>query len=136
MTYVSFSIPGNPVAKARPKFAGKGHAYTPAKTRTYEEIVRLHARRAMKGKKLLTGAVELNVTFYFPIPKNFTKLQREQAISGVLKHTKKPDWDNTGKLTSDACNMIVYKDDAQVSDSHVHKRYSEFPRVEVTITEI
>lgn len=69
MTYVSFSIPGDPVAKERPRFTRSGHAYTPAKTRTYEEIIRMYATKAMRGKKMLTGAVEMNINAFFPIPK-------------------------------------------------------------------
>ena len=66
MTYISFSILGDPVAKERPRFAKNGHVYTPSKTRVYEEMVRLHAIKAMKGKKMLTGAIELTVALYFP----------------------------------------------------------------------
>ena len=39
ITYIRFTIPGNPVPKARPRFAN-GHAFTPEKTRSYEEMVR------------------------------------------------------------------------------------------------
>lgn len=130
---IKFSIPGEPVPKARPRFTRNGHAYTQAKTRTYEEIVRLHATQAMRGKKMLTGAIELDVTFYFPIPKSLTKAIKAQAMRGDLAHQKKPDFDNCAKAISDACNKVVYNDDAQITDAHVYKRYSEFPRVEITI---
>ncbi len=133
MTCIRFSIPGDPVAKARPRFTRNGYAYTPDKTRIYEETVRLHAIHAMRGKKMLTGAIGLRVTAYFPIPKSFTKTKKEQAISGSLLHTKKPDWDNVGKIVSDALNGIVYADDAVVSDGAVKKQYSDFPRVEVQV---
>lgn len=132
MTCIRFSIPGEPVAKGRPRFAN-GHAFTPNKTRAYEEIVRLHAMQAMRGKKMLTGPIGIRVTAYFSIPKNFTKTKREQAISGALRHTKKPDWDNVGKIVSDALNGVVFSDDAKVSRAIVEKRYSEFPRVEVSV---
>lgn len=135
MTYISFSIPGEPVAKGRPRFAN-GHAYTPAKTRIYEETVRLHAIHAMRGKKMLTGAISLRVTAYFPTPKSFTRAKTEQAISGSLLHTKKPDWDNIGKIVSDALNGVVYPDDAVIADATVSKRYGVEPRVVVTALEI
>ena len=135
MTYISFSIPGEPVAKGRPRFAN-GHAFTPNKTRAYEEIVRLHAMQAMRGKKMLTGPIGIRVTAYFPIPKSFTKTKKEQAISGSLRHTKKPDWDNVGKIVSDALNGVVYRDDAVVADATVSKRYGVEPRVVVTVLEI
>ena len=78
MTCIRFSIPGEPVAKGRPRFAN-GHAFTPNKTRAYEEIVRLHAMQAMRGKKMLTGPIGILVTAYFSIPKNFTKTKRLNA---------------------------------------------------------
>jgi Holliday junction resolvase RusA-like endonuclease len=133
MTCVRFSVPGAPVAKARPRFTQNGHAYTPDKTRSYEAIVKLCAMKAMKGKKLLTGAISLSVTAFFPIPKYFTKAIREKALSGELWHQKKPDWDNVGKIVSDALNGVVFSDDAKVSRAIVEKRYSEFPRVEVSV---
>ena len=85
---------------------------------------------------MLTGAIGLRVTAYFPIPKSFTRAKTEQAISGSLLHTKKPDWDNIGKIVSDALNGVVYPDDAVVSDATVAKRYSSNPRVVVTAIEI
>lgn len=133
MTCIRFSVPGAPVAKARPRFTQNGHAYTPDKTRSYEAIVKLCAMKAMKGKKLLTGAISLSVTAFFPIPKYFTKAIREKALSGELWHQKKPDWDNVGKIVSDALNGVVFSDDAKVSRAIVEKRYSEFPRVEVSV---
>ena len=87
----------------------------------------------MKGKKLLTGAISLTVTAFFPMPKYFTKAIREKALSGELLHQKKPDWDNVGKIISDALNGVVYADDATVSRASVSKRYSDFPRVEVSV---
>lgn len=108
MTCIRFSVPGEPVGKGRPRFNKNGHAYTPAKTRSYEEIVRMHAIHAMRGKKLLSGAISLSVTAFFPIPKYFTKAIREKALSGELLHQKKPDWDNVGKIVSDALNGVVY----------------------------
>jgi hypothetical protein len=54
---IAFTIPGQPVAKGRPKFARRGAhvvAYTPAKTASYENLVKLaaddrHARYAADG---------------------------------------------------------------------------------------
>lgn len=132
MTCIRFSVPGEPVGKGRPRFNKNGHAYTPAKTRSYEAIVKLCAIKAMKGKKLLTGAISLSVTAFFPIPKYFTKAIRGKALSGELWHQKKPDWDNVGKIVSDALNGVVYADDAVVSHAVVSKRYSDFPRIEVS----
>ena len=53
-----------------------------------------------------------------------------------IRPTKKPDWDNIGKIICDSLNQIAYRDDAQIVDSQVRKFYSENPRVEVIIKEV
>jgi len=51
----------------------------------------------------------------------------------LWQHTKKPDLDNLIKLIKDACNKIIWKDDAQVVSIFAEKVYSETPRKEVII---
>ena len=136
MTCIRFSVPGEPVGKGRPRFTKNGHAYTPDKTRSYEAIVKLCAIKAMKGKKLLTGAISPAVTEFFPIPKYFTKATRDKALSGDLWHHEKPDWDNVGKIVSDALNGVVYADDAIVARAEVVKLYSDNPRVEICVKQL
>ena len=36
---VTFTVPGIPVGKGRPRFMKNGHTYTPQKTRDYEDKV-------------------------------------------------------------------------------------------------
>ena len=54
-------------------------------------------------------------------------------LDRVIRPTKKPDWDNIGKVVADSLNQVAYRDDAQVVDSQVRKFYSDQPRIEVTI---
>ena len=49
--------------------------------------------------------------------------------------TKKPDADNIAKVVCDALNGLAYKDDAQVIDLTVHKRFGD-PKVIVKIWEM
>ena len=65
---------GVPVGKGRPKFARRGNfvtAYTPAKTKTYEEQVALVSQNAMKieNKVICPSSVQLNIDIFVPIPK-------------------------------------------------------------------
>lgn len=136
MTCIRFSVPGEPVGKGRPRFTKNGHAYTPSKTRLYEDFVKGKAYIAMEHKKPLTGPISLFVRAFFPIPKYFNRSMREKALSGELFHTKKPDWDNVGKIVSDALNGIVYHDDAVVASAEVVKLYSDFPRVEICVKQL
>ena len=54
-------------------------------------------------------------------------------MTGAIRPTVKPDWDNIGKIVADALNKIAYYDDAQIVDSQTRKFYSDRPRVEILI---
>ena len=77
----------------------------------------------------------MTVIAYFPIPKNTTKKLREKMEREEVFRTKKPDWDNIGKIVSDALNGIAWEDDNQVM-GFVLKFYSPRPRIEVYIREV
>lgn len=89
----------------------------------------------MKPPKPWTGAVQLSITIRRSIPKSWTKDQQRDAREGLIRPTSTPDWDNYGKLVSDALNGLFYEDDAQVVDAMVSKHYTcGTPRVEVKVT--
>nr|DAG40359.1 MAG TPA: Endodeoxyribonuclease RusA [Caudoviricetes sp.] len=67
------------------------------------------------------------------IPKSATKAKRELMLTGKIRPTVKPDWDNLGKLVSDALNGIAYDDDKSVVDASVRKYYSDRPRTQITV---
>ena len=54
-------------------------------------------------------------------------------LAGRIRPTVKPDWDNIGKIYSDALNNIIYPDDKQIVTGITHKLYSETPRVVIDI---
>ena len=126
-------IPGEPCAKQRPKF-GNGRTYTPQKTVNYETLVK--QLYIMQGKERLEGALRLTVEAFFSIPKSASRKNREKMLQGEIRPTKRPDWDNVGKIVSDALNEMAYKDDSQIVSARVEKWYSDIPRVEVTIIEL
>ena len=127
-------IPIPPVSKGRPVFAN-GHAYTPSKTREYEQIVQLYARRQIK--RPLTGAVKLSIQFYLPIPKSWPETKKQAAMDGQIVPTTKPDVDNLLKAIMDALNGgIGYNDDKQVVEIIAEKQYSDNPRTEIELEEL
>lgn len=138
---IEFCVPGEPVGKGRPRFSRDGHAYTPKKTSQYEDLVRAcYMKRkceAVSGKESAfweKGApVRMTVNSYYTIPKSASKKAREGMIAGEILPSKKPDCDNVLKAIADALNGIAYEDDAQIVECEVTKRYSDSPRVEVTI---
>ena len=56
-------------------------------------------------------------------------------IDRLIRPTRKPDFDNIGKIICDALNGIAYRDDAQIVDALVRKFYSDTPRVIVEISD-
>ena len=79
------------------------------------------------------GPVSVTILARYPIPKSATKAKRAGMISGALLPTKKPDLDNVAKIVCDALNGVAYKDDAQVVELRVHKRFSENPQIQVIV---
>lgn len=138
MNSVGFTYAGAPVAKGRPRFTMAGRfprSYTPKKTAEYEERIRYRAKRAMDGRAPLEGPLSCSLVFLMPIPTSFTKAQRRASRNGLLLHAKKPDLDNLIKAVLDACNGIVWKDDSQIVNLHVWKRYADEPGVEIIVEE-
>lgn len=133
---VIFTIPGRLRGKGRPRFSKRGdkvHTFTDAKTLATEGVIRHFASEAMKGRAPIGGPVSLTVAIWQSIPASWSKKRKEAAFF----LTGKPDIDNVVKAICDACNKIVFLDDAQISDLHVIRRYaSESPeRVEIHIKE-
>lgn len=136
---IAFSIPGQPVAKGRPKFARRGNfvtAYTPAKTASYESLVKMAASTAMAGREPSARPIEMEVCLWLQIPASWSNKKRAAAASGSVMATKKPDADNVLKGLKDGCNGIVWRDDAQVVSIILQKKYSEMPMASITIREL
>lgn len=134
---INFTVPGEPVAKARARsFVRNGHVahYTPEKTARYENLVRLAAQQAMAGRSPIEGPVRLTVVAILGIPVSWSlKKQRAAAVGEVLP-TKKPDLDNILKAIKDGMNGVTWRDDAQVVQVVASKAYGQ-PGVCVTVQE-
>ena len=121
---VSLRIDREPEPAARPRFYN-GHAYTPLKYRAYLKAVREQVAYYARANGLhpLTGQIETQLTFYRRAPKSMTKADQYAASYGALRPTTKPDIDNLQKAVLDACNGILWHDDAQIVRSVCEKRY-------------
>lgn len=123
MKSYSFRVESRPVPKARPRVA-RGHAYTPKRTKDYEEIVRIAYKKA--GGTKLEGAVFMRIGAVYKAPKK-----------SLLYHnrTKKPDLDNIAKAIMDGLNGIAYEDDAQVSVLQIEKLYGKEDYTIISVSE-
>lgn len=137
-------VPGEPVAKARPKarvMHGKGgksmaRMYTPKKTVNYENSIADMAKKQMIMRHATRSPVALDLALFFSIPESWPKWKREAALKQHIAHTVKPDADNVVKAIKDALNNVVYHDDAQVTEIRVVKLYSDTPGVLIDVTEL
>ena len=130
---LAFSIPGEPYGKARHRTTRTGLVYTPKETTSYENLVKTIFVREHQGWEITLAPIVMHVTAIFAIPKSASNKARQAMIDGRIRPTKRPDWDNIGKIVSDSLNEIAYKDDSQIVDSHVEKWYGLIPCVNVTL---
>lgn len=131
---LTITLAGPPMGKERVRFQrATGRTYTPERTLTYEARVAHAGQIAMQGRPLLDGPLAVIVEAYFPVPESKPKKWKQDALAGVIRPTKKPDFDNVGKICADALNLIVWTDDAQIVDGRVLKWYSATPRTVVTV---
>lgn len=136
MKIYELEIPESITGKQRPRMnTYTGRAYTPNKTKNYEYLVRqLFVYKYPKFEPIV-GRVKLSVIAYFELPKSISKQKEAEMLAGIISPTKKPDWDNIGKIISDALNKFAFKDDAQIIEATIIKKYARTPKVLVRIEE-
>lgn len=136
---ITFTIPGNPVGKGRPRVARRGgiaRLYTPEKTASYESLVAMAGHEAMAGRPVIEGAVSVAMDIRVPVPASWSQKKRAAALAGQIRPTTKPDIDNVEKAVFDGLNGVTWKDDVQVVDVRKGKRYSDTPGVRVEIVPV
>lgn len=134
---ITFTVPGEPVGKGRPRVTlagGRAHAYTPAKTAAYEQLVAVYAAAAMKKAPLLEHPVRLRLGIYCKVPGSWSKKRRSDALAGIERPAKSPDIDNIVKSVADGMNGIVWIDDSQIVELVCSKHYALEPYVSVGVT--
>lgn len=115
-----FSVDVRPKAKERPRFA-MGHVYTPKKTKDYETLIALSARKA--GARPLESPLTIDITATFKRP----------VKSPSFYCVKRPDVDNLAKAITDGLNGVAYKDDSQIVELKIAKNYGTSDRVDIEI---
>lgn len=159
---IRFTVYGEPFGKERPKFTvvenkksdlsfllgeddkRKSYvkAYTPRKTRWYEEKIKIDFYEQVLSKRNSShyfekgDMIKMEIIAYFGIPKSTTKKKISLMLEKILRPIKKPDIDNIFKVIADGLNGLAYKDDAQIVEGVVKKYYSDNPRVEVIISKV
>jgi Holliday junction resolvase RusA-like endonuclease len=139
MSTFTITIPGKPIAKARPRFVRKGNFVDTYNCQETEEGRFLwECKRQLMAIGWLTPIekgipVELLLRFYFPIPKNEKRLLKRVQTGELVFHVKKPDLDNCIKFILDCFNDFVMSDDSQVVRISALKYYALEPRTGITV---
>lgn len=135
---VRFTVFGDPQGKGRPRFStvcGHVSTRTPDNTVVYENLVQTEYRLQSGVRFPDEAMLDVRIFAYYAIPKSVSKKKHQAMLDHKIRPTKKPDFDNIGKVICDALNKIAYRDDAQIVDAQVRKFYSDEPRVVVRIQE-
>ena len=129
---IHIEIPGKPVPWSASQNQGKFH-YDPK----YKEkkTARIIVSSQYKDE-LIKEPIHVDFTFYFPIPKSASKKAKALMLSGQKLPTGKPDTTNLQKFYEDCLKDIVIYDDSYVTDVTSRKRYSDTPRIVITIVPI
>ena len=130
---VTFSIPGKPFAKQRPRFSRKfGRAFTPAETVSFERQVGQIATQHFPQP--LGGPICLTVIATFEPAASWSKKKRAEHIGRC--HAQRPDYDNLLKAVADGLNRIAYADDAQIASASIRTVWGATARTVVTVEEL
>ena len=128
----TFKILGKPIAKKRPRFARRGKYVAVINDQETEEgRTYLHIRRQWTIPPL-DCPIKMFILALFPATKSSIK-KVDAMLSGITKHTKKPDLDNIQKFYMDVFNGLVWLDDSQVWKAEVEKGYTQDPQTIIRV---
>lgn len=112
---IELEVPGPQVSVNRAYRGGRGRFFMAPEAVAFKERVMLAARLAMRGAKMLDGAVAVSVEFFYP--------------------SERPDIDGPVKLILDSLQGIVFENDRQVRLLWVTKESDKKnPRTKITCT--
>ena len=135
---IRFTVDGTAVPKQRPRISGRT-AYTPKKTRDYEERVREAFRSSYHGSMPIYDsgtAVRACIQVIQQIPKSWSNSKHLKAERGLIMPTShNGDIDNIAKSILDALNGLVYEDDCQITCLVISKQYGADPYAVVSFEE-
>ncbi len=135
-------IQGNPIAKARPKFAcrgGRAIAYD-SQAKLVKSMKSALSINLLKDKDdleaLFSSPISVSLGLYMPIPATSSKQDRNAKLWGFQPPSIKPDIDNLIKWTLDLCNGLLWRDDAQIVSILAYQKYSESPCTIIEVSPI
>ena len=118
----NFVILGEPVSGLRARMGSHGGWYLPSKVAKYKEKIAWEIKTQAKNLYFYQGEpLKVEMTFFLP------KKTKKSTI------TSRPDLDNLEKPVLDALQGVLFDNDSQIIEQSSRKRYSNRPRIEITI---
>ncbi len=111
------TIPGRPVAWARPRTGRQGQFYNTASSVEHRELIQWYARSVLQGRALPlfpTGPVLVRLEFVFG-KEPTTEIVVSPIAPAEMCYLGRADLDNLCKLAIEALSGIVLTDDSQVA---------------------
>jgi Holliday junction resolvase RusA-like endonuclease len=141
MEMIELIIPGEPVGKQRPKVFPMRtrtgliirRGVTPEKTMNYETLIRQLFAVKYPGFEPLEGPLALTVEAFLLIPKSASRKKKAAMADGEIIPEKRPDFDNLAKIAADALQGFAYRNDSQIAEAVIRKRFSQVPRMKIGI---
>ena len=128
------------VAQERPRMSNRPfpHMYDPMPVKQFKKKAGAMAKEKMNEFNLepFDGALEVRLTIYRPIQKSVSKIEHQRRRMGLSLPVVKPDTDNYIKSFLDACNGVIWADDAQITDLFTKKRYADHLRIELEVLKL
>lgn len=106
------------VPKGRPRVGRGGKVFTPPETRKFEQEVREWGFDC--GLKPVAYPIRVSLVFF---DKTDDPTLRLHSLTGITYHTH-GDLDNYAKAVLDGLNKVAYKDDKQIVELALRRRYS------------
>lgn len=125
----TYTIPGQPIAWARPRLSGKTFfdAQKPIKNNWAISLEYQSEDQPFYTKTPL----HLIVNFYFSVPASYKPQRRLELIGQPYLY--KGDLDNLVKFLCDNCNAILFDDDCTIYQLTATKTYDLNPRTEFAL---
>ena len=130
-----FTFEIEPTPQLRPRVSSRGgyvRVYDPPKVKNFKNLLRSLAVNQYARPPLI-GPLSVSLTFYRPVQKSISQSERERRLSNESKPVVKPDTDNYIKATLDALNGVLWHDDSQIVKIEAEKKYSDHPRITVSV---
>jgi Holliday junction resolvase RusA-like endonuclease len=130
---MTINIPIRPIGKARARVTKFG-AYTPEKTKIFEQTIKWEFIKQFPNHKIILKPLKVSIIACFKVPKSYSKQKAKECLNG--ERFNNIDIDNIAKAILDGLNNVAYKDDRQILELNVIKKYGLNDNIEIILEEL